>query len=187
MRKTVIKTGSCFLEKAVWYMSSLELKPHWFFYTALGSSGISSDCFIVERHTSVHSVDGEIAFKETIVTSCVNCCKFQVTLPVEPIISELNKLNCRFVSYDMNVFSDDFDSYVFVGNAQFVVGRYFLGEKCDEKIEFRKRPLHKSCFTSLKKLCYKYLCTNCKKFYYNFIEKDLHILFRIDNELSFFF
>ena len=84
----------------------------------------------------------------------------------------------------MNVFSDDFDSDFFVGNAQFVVGRYFLAEKCDGKTEFRKRPLHKSCFTSLKKLRYKYLGKNCKKNYNKFIRKDLHILFRTDNELS---
>ena len=165
-------------------MDSLELKPHWFFDSALGLSGNSSDCLILERRTLVQSVDGAIVFKEMIVTSCVNCWKFQVTLPVEPIISELNKLNCGFVSNDMNFFSDDFDSDFFVGNAQFVVGRCFLAEKCDGKTEFRKRPLHKSCFTSLKKLRYKYLGKNCKKNYNKFIGKDLHILFRTHNELS---
>ena len=51
-----------------------------------------------------------------------------------------------------------------------------------DKINFLKRLLHKSCFTSLDKVRYKHFCTNCKTFYNEMFEKDLHILFRVDNE-----
>ena len=49
-----------------------------------------------------------------------------------------------------------------------------------EKIVFLKRPLHKSCFTSLRKKRYKYFCTSCKKIYNNFFEKKLHVFSRIN-------
>ena len=31
-----------------------------------------------------------------------------------------------------------------------------------EEISFNKRPFHKSCFTSFKKLRYEHFCTTCK-------------------------
>ena len=73
-----------------------------------------------------------------------------------------------------NTFNDD----IFVGNHQFVVSRYFqpreqlpaMTER--EKIVFLKRPLHKSCFTSLRKKSYKYFCTNCKKSITIFLKKS---------------
>ena len=118
----------------------------------------------------------------------MDCFKFQVNLPFDSIFSGLNSLNCSFVTDDNTCFDDGFDNEIFVGNAQFVTERRFLDRRqfeiecMSDKINFRKRPLHKSCFTSLDKLCYKHFCTNCKKFYNEMFEEDLYILFRIDNE-----
>ena len=91
----------------------------------------------------------------------------------------MTNVNCRFVKKDLSVFDDTFNDNIFVGNHQFVVARYFRSrEQLDamterEKIVFLKRPLHKSCFTSLRKKRYKYFCSSCKKIYNNFFEKKL--------------
>ena len=55
-----------------------------------------------------------------------------------------------------------------------------------EKNVFLKRPLHKSCFTSLRKKCYKYFCTSCKIIYSGFFEKTFLNLIGendVDNEI----
>ena len=49
-----------------------------------------------------------------------------------------------------------------------------------EKIVFLKRPMYKSCFTSLRKKRYQYFCKSCKKIYNDFFEKKLHVFSRID-------
>ena len=46
MKKTVIKTCSCFLEKAVWFINSPILYPHWMF-DAGKYDGL--DIFILEK------------------------------------------------------------------------------------------------------------------------------------------
>ena len=100
-------------------------------------------------------------------------------------ISLLNDLKCRFVRSDMTTVSDDFDSDIFVGNAQFVVENTFYSEEAKEllfngeKIDFIKRPLHKSCFVSLQKKRYQFFCTTCKRAYNDFFEKKLHVFSRI--------
>ena len=125
-------------------------------------------------------------FKETIVRSCVDCFRFQVKLPIELIVSMLNDVKCRFVQSDMFVFDDTFNSDIFIGKYQFVVENNFYPREArevlfkDEKIDFIKQPLHKSCFVSLQKKRYQFFCTNCKKAY-DFFEKKLHVLFRINN------
>lgn len=84
------------------------------------------------------------------------------------------------------MFGDTFNDDIFVGDHQFVVLKYFqpreqlLAMTEREKIVFLKRPMYKSCFTSLRKKRYKYFCTSCKKIYNNFFEKKLHVFSRID-------
>ena len=101
-------------------------------------------------------------------------------------ISLLNDLKYRFVTTDMTTFSDDFDNNIFVENAQFVVeNTFYSAEEKElflngEEIDFIKRPLHKSCFVSLKKKRYQFFCTTCKKAYNDFLEKELHVFSRID-------
>ena len=101
-------------------------------------------------------------------------------------ISLLNDLKCRFVTSDMTTFSNDFDSDIFVGNAQYVVeNTFYSAEEMElffnsEEIDFIRQPLHKSCFVSLKKKRYQFFCTTCKKAYNDFLEKELHVFSRID-------
>ena len=71
----------------------------------------------------------------------------------------LDNVKCRFVTADPNAFVESYDGEIFVGNRH----KWKSGES--EEISFNKRPLHKSCFTILKKLRYEHFCTSCKKIF----------------------
>ena len=125
----------------------------------------------------------ELLNKITIIKSCFGCFMFQVFLSTAAKFSLLNDLRCRFVKSDMTTFSKDFNSDVFVGNAQFVVENTFYSPEekeifNGEKINFIQQPLHKSCFVSLQKKCYQFFCTTCKKAYNDIFEKELHVFSR---------
>ena len=85
----------------------------------------------------------------------------------------LDNVKCRFVTTDTNAFGESYDDEIFVGNS-------FNWESNEsEEISFNKRPLHKSCFTSLKRLRYRHLWTACKKvFEENFVE-NLYVFSRV--------
>ena len=123
--------------------------------------------------------------KETIVISCVDCFRFYVKLPIEPIVSMLNDVKCRFVQSDMFVFDDNFDSDIFIGNYQFVdENNFYLREARevlfkDEKIDFIKRPLHKSCFVSLQKKCYQFFFAQTVKKLMIFLIKSCMFYFEL--------
>ena len=63
----------------------------------------------------------EVLLKITIVKSCANCFKFQVSLSILEENSMLDSLNCRFVTSDMFTFSDDFNSNIFTDNSQLLL------------------------------------------------------------------
>ena len=114
MRKTVIKTCSCFLEKKVWYINSPPSYPHWLF-----DAGIYDNLktFILKKHNSFHIVSGTCIIRETVVSFRMDYFKFQVDLLFDSIFSGLNSLNYRFVTDDNTCFDDSFDNEIFVGNA----------------------------------------------------------------------
>ena len=185
MRKTTIKVCFCCLDRAVWFINNSRLLPYWFFNSKVKNEDETvnhDEHFILERRTS----NDNFIFKQTIVCSCMHCFRFQVSISSDENFSCVSNVNCRFVKKDLNVFNDTFNDDIFVADHQFVVQRYFqpreqleaITER--EKIVFLKRPLHKSCFTSLRKKRYKYFCTNCKKIYNYFFEKKLHVFSRID-------
>ena len=91
MRKTVIKTCSCFLEKTVWYINSHTSYPHW-----LCDAGRYDNLkiFILEKRNSFHIVNGTRIIRETVVSFRMDCFKFQVDLPFDSAFSGLNSLNC---------------------------------------------------------------------------------------------
>ena len=64
----------------------------------------------------------------------------------------LDNVKCRFVAADQNAFGESYDDEIFVGNC------HEWKNTESEEISFNKGPLHKSCFTSLKKLHYKHFC-----------------------------
>ena len=185
MRKTTIKVCFCFLDRAVWFINSSRLLPYWVFNSKVKNEDDTvndDEHFILERRTS----NDNFIFKQTIVCSCMDCFRFQVSISSDENFSCLSNVDCRFVKKDLSVFDDTFNDDIFVGDHQFVVSRYFqpreqlLAMTEREKIVFLKRPLHKSCFTSLRKKRYKYFCTSCKKIYNDFFEKKLHVFSRID-------
>ena len=95
-----------------------------------------------------------------------------------------DNINCRFVTCDTFTYGDSFDDDIFTGNSQFVVENWFLSREARELLflssgsntdNFIRRPLHKSCFTTLQKNRYRFFCTTCKKIYNEFFESDLHV------------
>ena len=114
MRKAVIKTCSCFLEKAVWHINSPRLYPDWLFEAGRYDN---LKIFILEKRNYFHIVNGTHIIRETIVSSSMDCFKFLINLLFDSIFSGLNSLNYRFVTDDNTCFDDSFDNEIFVGNA----------------------------------------------------------------------
>ena len=109
-----------------------------------------------------------------MISCCLDCVRFEA-VQNSKIMQCLNNVKCRLVMADLNTFGESYNDEIFVGNCH--------KWKSDEskEISFNKRPLHKSCFTSLKKLRYRHLCTTCKKvFKENFVE-NLYVFSRVRN------
>ena len=191
MIKIVIKTCSYFIDRAVWFINSPQihnLNP-WYFDSTINPSNkerkeefLKND-FIKEIRTTKTSLnDYEVLLKISIVKSCADCFKFQVSLSILEENSLLDSLNCRFVTSDIFTFSDNFNSDIFTGNSQFVAENYFYSQEqkellfADEEIDLKRQPLHKSC---LQKKRYQFFCKTCKRAYNNFFEKKLHVFSRI--------
>ena len=100
MRKAVIKTCSCFLEKAVWHINSPRLYPDWLFEAGRYDN---LKIFILEKRNYFHIVNGTHIVRETIVSSSMDCFKFLINLLFDSIFSGLNSLNFRFVTNSMMV------------------------------------------------------------------------------------
>ena len=194
MIKIVTKTCSRLIDRAVWFMNSPQIHSFnpWHFDLTINSSykdrveEFLKNEFIKEVCTTKTRLnDYEVLLKITIVKSCADCFKFQVSLSILEENSVLDSLNCRFVTSDMFTFSDDFNSDIFTGNSQFVVENNFYSEEQKkllfkgEEIDLIRQPLHKSCFVSLQKKRYQFFCTTCKRAYNNFFEKKLHVFSRI--------
>ena len=193
MIKIVTKTCSRLIDRAVWFMNSPQIHSFnpWHFDLTINSSYKDQveeflKKFIKEAHTTKTRLnDYEVLLKITIVKSCADCFKFQVSLSILEENSVLDSLDYRFVTSDMFTFSDDFNSDIFTGNSQFVVENNFYSEEQKkllfkgEEIDLIRQPLHKSCFVSLQKKRYQFFCTTCKRAYNNFFEKKLHVFSRI--------
>ena len=114
----------CFLDRAVWFINSCSLLPYWFLNSKLKNEDDTpndDEHFILERRIS----NDNSIFKQTIVCSCMNCFRFQVSISSDENFSCLTDVNCRFVKKDLNVFDDTFNDDIFVGDHQFVVLKYF--------------------------------------------------------------
>ena len=187
MIKNVIKTCCCFVDKAVWFVNQLQSVPLWHFDHVKRQSRIEDileEKFIKEIRTVRTYIDGKILVKNTIIVSCVKCFEFQLLELPSRANSIFDAINCRFVTTDCFSYSDDFTNDIFTGNSQFVVENYSLLHEQRELLflnagsntdNFIRRPLHKSCFTSLQKNRYRFFCTTCKKVYNEFFERRLHV------------
>ena len=189
MIKNVIKTCSCFVDKAIWFLnlSQKDACRPWLFdhvRTQTALQDIIENKFIKEVRTKRTFIDGKSVVENTIVVSCVDCFNFQVFLLSFDEKSIFDTISCRFVTTDSSSFDDYYSSDIFIGNNQFVVENYFFSRVQKELLfmnennndEFSREPLHKSCFTSLQKKRYRFFCTTCKKIYNDFFESRLHVL-----------
>ena len=105
-----------------------------------------------------------------MISCCLDCVKFE-TVQNSKIMQCLDNPKCRFVTTDSNAFGESYDDKMFVGNW------WKSGE--NEEISFNKRPLDKSCFTSLKKLRYEHFCTTCKIIFEEYFVENLYIFSRV--------
>ena len=91
MIKIVIKTSSCFIDRAVWFMNlSDTVPPDWYFDSTINYSyknrtrDFLDNYFIKEVRTAKTLIDDdndyELLNKITIIKSCFDCFKFQVFL-----------------------------------------------------------------------------------------------------------
>ena len=87
MIKIVVKTCSCFIDRAVWFMNLPEFPPYWFFDSTIKFGGIKNkklefldNYFIKEIRTTKIFLyeDDDLLTKLTIVKSCFDCFKLQV-------------------------------------------------------------------------------------------------------------
>ena len=186
MKKTVIKTCSCFVDKAVWFvnLSQKRIVNPWRFDCVRSENrllDIIENKFIKEVRSTKNLVDEKICLKDTIVISCVDCFEFQLFLLSSEENCMLDTLNCRFVTSDCCTYGDDYSDEIFIGNSQFVHENYFYSREQREflfrngGVKLSKQPLHKSCFISLQKKRYRFFCTTCKRAYNEFFESKLHV------------
>ena len=186
MKKTVIKTCSCFVDKAIWFvnLSQKRVVNPWRFDCVRSENrllDIIENKFIKEVRSTKNLVDEKICLKDTIVISCVDCFEFQLFLLSSEENCMLDTLNCRFVTSDCCTYGDDYSDEIFIGNSQFVHENYFYSREQREflfrngGVKLSKQPLHKSCFISLQKKRYRFFCTTCKRAYNEFLEGKLHV------------
>ena len=186
MKKTVIKTCSCFVDKAIWFvnLSQKRVVNPWRFDCVRSENrllDIIENKFIKEVRSTKNLVDEKICLKDTIVISCVDCFEFQLFLLSSEENCMLDTLNCRFVTSDFCTYGDDYSDEIFIGNSQFVHENYFYSREQREflfrngGVKLSKQPLHKSCFISLQKKRYRFFCTTCERAYNEFFEGKLHV------------
>ena len=82
-------------------------------------------------------------------------------------------VKCRFVAADQTAFVESYDDKIFVGSCH----KWKNGKS--EEISFNKRPLHKSYFTSLKKLRYEHFCTTFKIIFEEYFVENLYVFSRV--------
>ena len=187
MIKIVIETCSCFIDRAVWFINSPQIHSSnpWHFDLTINSSyknrveEFLKNKFIKEVRTTKTRLNVyEVLLKITIVKSCADCFKFQVSLSILEENSVLDSLNCRFVTSDIFTFSDNFNSDIFTGNSQFVVENYFYSQEqkellfADEEIDLKRQPLHKSCFVCLQKNVISFFVQHVKELITIFLKKN---------------
>ena len=186
MKKTVIKTCSCFVNKAIWFvnLSQKRVVNPWRFDCVRSENrllDIIENKFIKEVRSTKNLVDEKICLKDTIVISCVDCFEFQLFLLSSEENCMLDTLNCRFVASDFFTYGDDYSDDIFIENSQFMYENYFYLREQREflfrngGVKLSKQPLHKSCFISLQKKRYRFFCTTCKRAYNEFFESKLHV------------
>ena len=68
MKKIIIKTCSCFLEKAVWFVNSPKCYPYWVFLCGVKDVG---------KKIFVSDVKNLLVFNKIMISCCLDCVKFE--------------------------------------------------------------------------------------------------------------
>ena len=173
MRSTKVTCCSCFINESICFCKTKND------FDSITSTNI--DLFIKEKRD--HCIlSGPMIYTEYII-ACFDCFTFQLWNLSIDNIRLFDTVGCRFTFIDPFNFGEEFDDDIFTGNNQFIEENNLLSRAELEKIFlknnvsdcFFRRPKHKSCFTSMQKYKFSYFCTECKKIYYNFFEKDLYV------------
>ena len=162
MKKIIIKTSSCFLEKAVWFVNSPKRYRYWVFLSAVKDVGKKT--FVSNEWNASKTV--------IIISCCLDCVRFEA-VQNSKIMQCLGNVKCRFVVADQNAFGESYDDEICVRNCH----KWKTAES--EEFSFNKRPLHKSCFTSLKKLRYEHFCITCKIIFEEYFVENLCVFSRV--------
>ena len=162
--KKIIKTCTCFLEKAVSFVNSPMRYPYWIFLSAVKDVG--QKIFVSDERSAFKTV--------IIILCCLDCVRFEA-VQNSKIMQCRDNAKYRFVAADQNPFGESYDDEIFIGN------RHKRKNAESEGISFNKRLLHKSCFTSLKKLRYEHFCTTCQKIFEEYFVENLYVFSRISD------
>ena len=115
-----------------------------------GVKDVSKKIFVSDEWNEFKTIKDSLIFNKIMIWCCLDCVRFEA-VQNSKIAQCLDNVNCRFVTTDANAFGESYDVEIFVGNHH----KWKSAES--EEISFNKRPLHKLCFTSLKKLCYEHI------------------------------
>ena len=75
MKKIIIKTCSCFLEKAVWFVNSPTRYPYWVFLC--GVKDFSKKMFVSDEWNDFKTVKDSLVFNKIMISCCLDCVKFE--------------------------------------------------------------------------------------------------------------
>ena len=175
MKKTIIKTCICFLDAAIWYLSSI--LPTWCYELECLKYHEQSDIFVIAETTcSLECLDGQICYTTTVFSCCKKCVNFQAFLK-NSTLNFLNEIGCFFVKDDMTVFNDDYEQKIYIQRD------YVENNHKHYEIDLPHiLPKTKSCFTSSAVFTYRDFCGNCRNAFTSFLTDDLIVLYSYDHQ-----
>ena len=105
MKKTIIKTCSCFLENAIWFVNSSKSFPNWVYKANCYKTLRKDKIFILNERSRIFASDSirEIVHHTSLVSCCIGCMRFQVSYETS-IWNRLNVVECDHVQQDSTTF-----------------------------------------------------------------------------------
>ena len=176
MEKKIVFSCSCFIDQSVWFVNSIAHSWKFDSFTCVEGS-VSNDLFIYKKDfTFVSNGNGSVQYINEIIVCCVECSEFLLTYfsTKEEIYDVFNEIDCLYVIDDQFCYNSE----IYIGNDQFMTSNANLNYEEREELYhetkkklnkfFKKQPERKSCFTSIQKYSYEFLCTNCKRIFDTF-------------------
>ena len=104
--KKIIKTCTCFLEKAVSFVNSPMRYPYWIFLSAVKDVG--QKIFVSDERNAFKTV--------IIILCCLDCVRFEA-VQNSKIMQCRDNVKYRFVAADQNPFGESYDDEIFIGKS----------------------------------------------------------------------